>query len=208
MEADELDKEEGNILIVLSAKCDKNGNLNSLRNVGSNQNSVIDIQLDSLNSKFQKKYVVLGENNEKWDRKDFIKIINEDWENSKSGYSLSLALREINPSGECWIIYSDILFRDLELNKFDKKDNLIFIDNEWENRFKDRKKRDDSLIELVKSDKRSSVNLFCTNNDPEIKGSSELCGIIKLTNKSFYDLKNTINSIKDSRLKELSTSVY
>ena len=140
MEADELDKEEENILIVLSAKCDKNGNLNSLKNVGSNNNSVIDIQLDSLKTKFQKKYVVLGENNEKWNRKDFIKIINEDWHKSKSGYSLSLALSEINTSGECWIIYSDILFRDLELNKFDKKDNLIFIDNEWENRFKDRKK--------------------------------------------------------------------
>ena len=54
MKANELDKEEGNILIVLSAKCDKNGNLNSLKNVGSNNNNVIDIQLDSLKTKFKK----------------------------------------------------------------------------------------------------------------------------------------------------------
>ena len=90
MEADELYKEKEDIVILLSAKCDKNGNLNSLRNVGSNKNSVIDIQLDSLQLKFQRKYVVLGENNEKWNRNDFIKIINKDWHQSKSGYSLSL----------------------------------------------------------------------------------------------------------------------
>ena len=42
--------------------------------------------------------------------------------------------------------------RDLNLSKIDKNKNLIFIDNEWETRIKDRKSRDNSLIELVKND--------------------------------------------------------
>ena len=79
-------------------------------------------------------------------------------------------------------------FRDLELTKFNSNDNLIFVDNEWEDRFRDRKK-DHSLIELVKSDQESSITLFCTNNDTEIKGSSELCGIINLLINLFMMLK-------------------
>ena len=59
-------REDSNIrhektLIILSAKCDKNGNLNSLRKVGINDNSVIDLQLESLEIKFDQKFVVLGE---------------------------------------------------------------------------------------------------------------------------------------------------
>ena len=129
-----------NTLIILSARCDKNKELNSLRKVGANQNTVIDIQLESLKIKFNKKYVVLGEKAEIWYKNDFKKIINEDWFKTKSGYSLSLAIQEINPQGEVWILYSDIIFRDIEISKRLENKNLVYIDNEWETRFSNRKK--------------------------------------------------------------------
>ena len=56
-------------LIILSAKCDKNGNLNSLRKVGINDKTVLDLQLESLEIKFDQKFVVLGENSEEWSKK-------------------------------------------------------------------------------------------------------------------------------------------
>ena len=156
--------------------------------------------------KFQKKYVVLGENKDSWFKDDFIKIINNEWNTSKSGYSLSLAIEEIQTNGNVWIIYSDILFRDINISKSFENENIIYIDNEWETRIANRKSIDDSLIELVKSDKNSSINLFFNNSNKSLKESSEMCGIIKLTNKSFYEIKALIKSQNLESLKDLSTA--
>ena len=141
MVRDGIDIKNEKTLIILSAKCDKNGKLNSLRKVGANENTVIDPQLQSLNIEFKNKYVVLGENHEEWNREDFKKIINKDWASSNSGFSLSKALNTIKPLGEIWILYSDILFREINLSKEDHDKNIIYVDNEWETRIKDRKTR-------------------------------------------------------------------
>ena len=74
MKGEGIYDKKGNILIILSAKCDKNRKLNSLKKVGTNNKTVIDIQLDSLPVKFQEKYVVLGEMQDSWFKDDFIKI--------------------------------------------------------------------------------------------------------------------------------------
>ena len=121
MRKDDLEIESNKTLIILSAKCDKEGKLNSLRKVGSNEKKVIDLQLESLQIEFTKKYVVLGENNSQWDNDEFIKIINPEWNKSNSGYSLTLALEKIESTGEIWVLYSDILFRDIKLSKLEKK---------------------------------------------------------------------------------------
>tara|TARA_B100000963_G_C22633635_1_gene676328 strand:+ start:1082 stop:4099 length:3018 start_codon:yes stop_codon:yes gene_type:complete len=206
MKGEEISDDKENILIILSAKCDKNKKLHSLKKVGTNKKTVIDIQLDSLPVKFKEKYVVLGELQDSWYKNDFIKIINNDWNTSKSGYSLSLAIQEINPNGSVWIIYSDILFRDIDISKSMKNQNTVFIDNEWETRIANRKIIDNSLIELVQSDKDSSINLFFNTPNKFLKDSSEMCGIIKLNNKSFYKIKSLIKSQEIQNLKDLSTS--
>ena len=193
-------------LIILSAKCNKNGEINSLRKVGTNENTVLDLQLESLEIEFDNKYVVLGENSQEWSKDGFTKIINSLWAESNSGYSLSLALEKINNNGEIWILYSDILFRDLKLSKLDKNENLIYVDKDWEIRFKDRQFRDSSLIELVKDDNNKDINLFYAGSRKYIKNSSELCGIIKLTNKSFIDIKGLLKNIEIRELKKLSTA--
>ena len=93
-------------------------------------------------------------------KKGFTKIINPVWVESNSGYSLSLALEQIDSNGEIWILYSDILFRDLKFSKLDKNKNLIYVDNDWETRIKDRKSRDSSLIELVKNDNKNNIKFI------------------------------------------------
>ena len=100
----------------------------------------------------------MGENNKNWDRDGFTKILNSEWFESKSGYSLSLALAKIETDDEIWILYSDILFRDLNLSMIGRNKNIVFIDNDWETRIKDRKSRDSSLIELVKNDNDKNIN--------------------------------------------------
>ena len=142
MKAVEAYNNEENILIILSAKCNKNGELNSLRKVGSNQNTVLDIQIESLGIKFKKKYVVLGEKFEKWNKKGFTKIINSEWKSSNSGFSLSLALENINTNADIWILYSDILFRDIKVSKNLQNKNLIYTDNQWDTRIANRKIRE------------------------------------------------------------------
>ena len=206
MVRDGIDIKNEKTLIILSAKCDKNGKLNSLRKVGANENTVIDLQLQSLNIEFKNKYVVLGENHEEWNREDFKKIINKDWASSNSGFSLSKALNTIKPLGEIWILYSDILFREINLSKEDHDKNIIYVDNEWETRIKDRKTRDSSLIELVKSDKDKNINFFFTGINKYIKQTAELCGIIKLENNVFNEIRSIIKSIDTKELKKLSTS--
>ena len=88
-----------------------NGKINSLRKVGTNEKTVLDLQLESLEIDFDNKFVVLGENNKEWSKDGFTKIINSHWFESNSGYSLSLALKKIETNGEIWILYSDILFQ-------------------------------------------------------------------------------------------------
>ena len=75
-------------LIILSAKCNKNGKINSLRKVGTNEKTVLDLQLESLEIDFDNKFVVLGENNKEWSKDGFTKILNSSWFESNSGYSL------------------------------------------------------------------------------------------------------------------------
>ena len=59
MKGEEISDDKENILIILSAKCDKNKKLHSLKKVGTNKKTVIDIQLDSLPVKFKEKYVLV-----------------------------------------------------------------------------------------------------------------------------------------------------
>lgn len=206
MQKDNIEIEEKKILIILSAKCDKKGNLNSLRKVGSNEKTVIDLQLESLKTIFSEKFVVLGQNNNQWNKDGFIKIINTEWYKSNSGYSLSLALEKIKNDSEVWILYSDILFRDINQSKLDKNANIIYVDEEWETRIRDRKIRDSSLIELVKNDNKNNIKLFYTGPEKYIKNSSEFCGIIKITKDKISEIKSIIKSIKNEELKNLSTS--
>ena len=55
MQGEDICNEKENTLIILSAKSDNNKKLNSLKKVGSNKKTVIDIQLDSLPAKFKNK---------------------------------------------------------------------------------------------------------------------------------------------------------
>ena len=206
MQGEEASNNKKNILIILSGKCDKKGNLNSLRKVGSNENTVLDIQIESLGIDFIQKYVVLGEKHNNWNKKGFKKIINTEWKNSKSGYSLSLALENINTDADIWILYSDILFRDIKVPKNLLNKNLIYTDNKWDTRIANRKTRDNSLIELIKDDENYNINLFFNGVEKDLEKTSEMCGIIKITNNSFLKIKSIIKNIGHSKLKQFSCS--
>ena len=101
-------------LIILAAKAGRDNELSSIKKIGSDSTLLIDLQIQNLGIEFGQKIIVLGEFAEMWNLKGYKTIINNDWQFTSSGYSLSLALPHITKNNDVWILYADILFRKID----------------------------------------------------------------------------------------------
>ncbi len=159
---------------------------------------VIDWTLHAIKDLNTKVYFVCGykANDIKTSHPDLNYIENEDWEDTKAGWSLLTALPE--SSQNTFVSYSDIVFNETVLNKICKLDQdiIVTIDSKWRSRYSGRDSKDLQKCEKVffSEDK---INLLGSHIDPET-ANAEFIGLVYFSKKAIQELNNIKDKLQDN----------
>ena len=159
---------------------------------------VIDWTLHAIKDLNTKVYFVCGykANDIKTSHPDLNYIENEDWEDTKAGWSLLTALPK--SSQNTFVSYSDIVFNETVLNKICKLDQdiIVTIDSKWRSRYSGRDSKDLQKCEKVffSEDK---INLLGSHIDPET-ANAEFIGLVYLSKKAIQELNNIKDKLQDN----------
>ena len=195
--------------ILLNARSADDGIIFSNKVYGSNERKVIDLQLASFNIDFFHKIAVLGEHSQQWQESDFTTIINDDWSNSGTAYSLYLALASIHDFSSAWVVYSDILFRPLPnfLNDIPLSQSICLLDSSWNTRNPDRFISDSSPLELVKCDPDFKYILNFSNSYPiNPQSYSEYTGISRFSHQLIARIIRFCDNLPVAHLKRITVT--